>query len=71
MKLSRLNTLEKTQKNIKLNLVLEVEKEQKKKEQIAKSLGYCNFEIFKTVNISLSITGLKSPFNRQFEPINA
>ena len=70
MKLSRLNNLEKTQKNIKLNLVLEVEKEQKK-EQIAKSLGYCNFEIFKTVNISLSITGLKSPFNRQFEPINA
>ena len=40
MKLSRLNTLEKTQKNIKLNLVLEVEKEpkKKKKEQIAKSL---------------------------------
>ena len=30
MKLSRLNTLEKTQKNIKLNLVLEVEKEPKK-----------------------------------------
>ena len=31
MKLSRLNALDKTQKNIKLNLVLEVEKEQKKK----------------------------------------
>ena len=36
MKLSRLNALDKTQKNIKLNLVLEVEKEQKKG-QIAES----------------------------------